>query len=106
MTTILSVKDQIAQLEESILVMQTKGKRVDFLQERLQQLKNKSVKPSSGLDLFRLGAPLEKYVFITDEELLQMQTFGYCVNEETDLDALRETPQYKYQVSKGYQIGF
>lgn len=106
MTTILSVKDQIIQLEEVIKIMQAKGSPTDFLQDRLLQLKNKSVKPSNGIDLFELEKPLDKYVFINDEELLQLQTFGYCINEDTDLDVLRATPQYKFQVNNGENLGF
>ena len=92
------------QIRASIAALRSAGRPYDYLQQRLIDITGK---PSHAVEMFQ-DDYVQKPIFFSGTELAQMHTFGYVVtdNSEANLEALRNTPQYRYQVSKGVNLGF
>lgn len=100
-----SVKDRIIELQNVIGELQTQGKRTDYLEEQLRDLRHKFPQ-GQGINLFE-EKPLEPEI-ITQRELNQMHTFGFVVdgNPMANKQALKATQAYKFARKIGVYLGF
>ena len=85
--------------------MKSKGKKTDFLEEQLQKL---TLLKSTRVDIFELGNPINKFIYVSEVEAEQMQLFGFVVfdNPEADRQELRSRQSYQIARAQGVNIGF